>query len=595
MLSSKSLAKSSVGLTISVGLDGAEIERANTAAAKTLSHFPWLKLETVRHGETTLTLWGRNSASETSHVGDDGWLNVLVGEPAGQGDWKQVSEFASRIDVSAAKPLKWKGRCLLVRVSPDGKNWIVQNDFGGSVPFFWSNIGNGRIASTLEPVCVAANDYSSDALSMPGLASVLILNHLVDDWTLFKGMKRLRTDVVAEWTESGFQDRLVGSIAPTDIRWDRGWDELADELFEVSRVAIRESVASDESWLVALSGGLDSRLVAAEAVAAGRDLEAFTYGPKSWADTNLAAQIAKHLGIPIKRIEIGTNFLSEHSGQWADWFGGSVGFHGMYQIPGLSEHAGDGRPILMGYIGDVLAGLQVNILADSGSGGMLDRMAGQFGAWSPTEVRRLLRGQGESAVDALTAELESQFAAADGADFQKSWAVFWRNHVSGFSTYQPMMYDYYSGVGTPYIHQEYAQFWTSVSRLALEDRRLQMHMVRRHYPELSAIRGTWGRPLRLTSKFLMRAAIGKNIPEFLRVGPFREFSNVGNTSNADALNHDGRSALWPIESNAEQINEILDLDMVDAAYEKAREGSVEDYQKLEPARTVALRLIGSGD
>ena len=63
------------------------------------------------------------------------------------------------------------------------------NDWLGRIPVFDTKIGDGRIASTLEPVTVASARYTPDDLWLPDLVALQINCHYLSDWTLYKDMK----------------------------------------------------------------------------------------------------------------------------------------------------------------------------------------------------------------------------------------------------------------------------------------------------------------------------------------------------------------------------------------------------------------------
>lgn len=79
------------------------------------------------------------------------------------------------------------------------------------------------------------------------------------------------------------------------------------------REAVTVSTVSDVPVGIALSGGLDSSLVAALAVESGADLQAFTVGypDSSFDESSQARDFAKTLGIPCHRIELSTHEIAQ--------------------------------------------------------------------------------------------------------------------------------------------------------------------------------------------------------------------------------------------------------------------------------------------
>ena len=85
---------------------------------------------------------------------------------------------------------------------------------------------------------------------------------------------------------------------------------------------------------------------------------AYSYGPASSVDVIWGRQVAKALRLPWKRVDLGADYLAKYTRVWADWFGSSLHFHGMYQMPFLKVVRKENMPIITGYIGDALAGNQ---------------------------------------------------------------------------------------------------------------------------------------------------------------------------------------------------------------------------------------------
>ena len=108
------------------------------------------------------------------------------------------------------------------------------NDWLGSIPVFHAKIGNGRIASTLEPVTVAAAGYTPENFFLPGLVSLFLNGHFISDWTLYKGMKTVPPDNVAVGTRTAFVQKRSGRLNQAKDRWEAGLDDLVDEMHELS-------------------------------------------------------------------------------------------------------------------------------------------------------------------------------------------------------------------------------------------------------------------------------------------------------------------------------------------------------------------------
>ena len=584
-----------VGLSIQLGLDHSARDREGRALRKALRHFPWLQQVSLGVEQTEVSLWGHGDLSHCLyHLPDDSML-VLVGSPIGGIPWAQVAERLNKASHPEDFKLPWDGRVLLLKISADGRRWTMWNDWCGSIPVFHAQIGEGRIASTLEPVVVAAAGYTSDDFFLPGLLSLLVNGHYLGDWTLYKDMRVVPPDCVAEWDGDGFRWNRLWTIEPSDERWDRGWDELADEAYELSRQAIADVLKTQPAWILPLSGGLDSRLIAAVGAEMGVELRAYTYGPSVWEEVIYAHQVAKALKLPWKRVDLGTDYLAKYTPIWADWFGSALHFHGMYQMPFLESLRSEvPAPIVQGFLGEALAGLHLpGLISAHRNGESHGPLTDGWIHWPVEEVKSLLKVRVDDALEQVATDMESQINGVPGAWFQRLMLLDLWNRQRLFISYQPMMYDYWRGVATPFHNREYARFCLSLPLLALENRRLQGEMLRRYYRDLAVIPGTYGAlPFVLSRRYIFKRGVAELLPRTLRRGPLREFNPASETMGQDCVRASGQVALWPIYEAWERLADWLEMTRVLAAHNAAAHGDLKAMRKLQAVQTVAYRLLG---
>ena len=157
--------------------------------------------------------------------------------------------------------------------------------------------------------------------------------------------------------------------------------------------------------------------------------------------------------------------------------------------------------------------------------------------------------------------LQDQYATFPGVPFQRIWLLFQWNHVSQFSSYQPVMYEYFGGAVAPFVSRVLANYCLSLPRVALEGRRLFYDVIRARFPEMARLPGTYdhpsqvfdfipkrfGIPLLLTKRYLAKAALGSLLPYRWRVGPLREFGPTPNLFAQDAIAAHGIRSLFPLD------------------------------------------------
>jgi rhodanese-related sulfurtransferase len=585
--------ESIVGFTIAKGIGQDSWSKALNAQNKALIYFAWLKRISLNVGDTKVELWGHGDFKGCLHQMLDGAVLILIGSPIGKFSWQNIEEQLTRIAHMEDFDLSLDGRFILLKISADGKHWTMWNDWVGSIPLFHASVGQGRIASTLEPVVVATAGYTSNDFFLPGLVSLLINGHYLGEWTLFKEMQIVPADCYAHWNADGFNWKRLWTVKPTQERWEKGWDETIEEMHNLTHKIILDTLKTSQSWILPLSGGLDSRLMAAIASEEGFRVYAYTYGHKYWNEAIYARQVAEALDIPWQRTDLGTDYLNKYTILLADWFGSGTNLHGMYQMPFLMVFK-DGPPgkILSGYMGDPLAGNHITTLIRTHSGfSKLRPVTETDYRWKSDEIKQLVKFPIQESLDEYTYKLEAEIEQVPGVWFQKLMFLDFWNRQRLHIFYQPTMYDYWRGAAAPFLNRTYANFLMSLPRIVLEKRRLQLEMLRFYFPLLAQIGGTFGfMPLRATKWWLMRQKIACILPKRLNLGPLREFNSIPNTFELDCVRKN-RMAAYPLLKEAWQImSEWFNMDFVEKTIEEIIKGEGNTC-KIDSLQTVAYRIL----
>ena len=588
-------ARGAAGFTLTNQLDAQATLRLEKAQTAALRHFPWLDLASYGHGATTIYYWSHHPPGASSYVHRDGSLFVLVGSPSNSVDWDTALKDLDTGAMTSFEP-PWQGRFALARISPDGLQWTLWNDWAGSIPVYHASVKGVPVASSLEPPVVAAAALTANEFSRRGMVEMLAHGHFLGTDTLFTKMQTLPPDSVSRWSGGEFADsKALWTVEPSDSRWARGWDELADEMHDHTVKVVGDALRQHDRWILPLSGGMDSRITACVGIDQGVDLHAYTYGPATWSETIYARQVARVLGMPWQRVDLGTSYLADYSPMWLDWFGTSLHVHGMYQMPFLMAVREADGVILDGWYGNNMAGgdhPSTGLLAEPGPAWQ-GLYKGYSPMWSVEELENLVAFPVSPIIDQMTAIVESQVATvANWPYYHQRNAVDMWNRQRNFVFYQPTMYDYWKGVCTPYMDREYARFCLSLPRLALERRRLQVEMLKRYYPKVSVIGTTANAdPPTRTKRHLLKAFVGRRLLGPLAAGPFREFKPTPNTLEADCVKATGRAALWPIYDAWDQLAEWFNMDILQQVLDSALAGDPDAHMKYEPIQAIAYRLL----
>jgi hypothetical protein len=570
----------SVGFYLSGSLPREAAKRGLSACNNALHYFPWLKRRRLQHGVAQLELWSHHNPEDSLYFDKLGNLFVLIGSPMNNISWSDTLERLAKQEDDAFE-VPWEGRCVLIRISPAGQDWTMWNDWCGAIPVFHTLVDDVPVASSLEPPVVAAAGFTPDDFSKRGIVEMLVLGHFLGTDTLFTKMHVLTADSVSYWQDGKFAgSKVLWTVVPTDSRWDRGWDELIDEMYRHTVKAIGDALRGHDKWILPLSSGMDSRLIACVGAQVGAKIQAYTVGPATWDEPIHARQLAQTLNIPWQRVDLGTDYLAEYTSMWLDWFGSSLHTHGMYWMPLLEQIQQVDGAIIEGFFGN------------------------------NTEV---LTFDPNPYLNEMNEILESQKQSARGSEYhQMNYLDIW-NRQQRFIFYQPMMYDYWKGVCVPYMNREYARFCLSLPRVALENRRLQKEMLKRYFPVAAKIGGgvhaepsllsTGGMmalPLLLTKKWLLKAGVASCLPKAFRVGPLRQFAPTPNTMEPDCVAARGLEALYPLSRCFQEkelpwlrISVVRDISQQALNLSKKRGGlPLAFYIRLPPLQTLIYRMCG---
>ena len=584
-----------VGFSIFKGLDSGDADRLLTSQEDALSFFKDLERKSIPLGLTRLELWGHRNINDRVHTLPDGSFVALIGSPHGDVDWLKARASLEKNVKPVQFELPWEGRVILLRISPDGRLWTMWNDWLGSIPVFHAEIGDGRVASTLEPVVVASAGYTPADFFLPGLVSLLINGHYLSDWTLYKNMKVIPPDSAMVWDENGFRADQLYSVEPGQTRWNAGWDDLVDEMHELSRRAVVDALKTRSKWILPLSSGLDSRLIAGVAAEVGVDVNTYAWGASNTTDVVYSQKIARTLGFPWKRINLSKDFLVKYTPLWAGLFGSSMHFHGMYQMAFFDElGSGPNGGALSGFLGDILAGDDVNSLISVHSKRESLQILDDWHIhWLAKDVPDLMTVPVQDAFSQIREVINNDIDNFPGTLHQKMQLLELRSRQRLFTNFQATVSDYWHGVATPFLDRAYARFCLSLPRIALDYRRLLSGVFRRYYGRLAVIHGTYANePFILTGKFLILRKMANTLLPAFQWGPLKGFGNVQLRLDIASVQSVGRDALWPLFENTEKLSNWMDIEQVERNYQTIlhSEDDIRPLRRLQSVQAIAYRL-----
>ena len=211
-----------------------------------------------------------------------------------------------------------------------------------SIPLFYGRKRSDAFVVS-DDARFVARKLESPRIDPAGAIELMLQSSVTGSETLVPGLKQVRAGEIicirhGEATATRFFRYGDGSLLhePEAVLLEQAAQTLCDALDRFI-----ESIA-DRPVAVPLSGGLDSRLIAARLAAAGRtDAVCFTYGPSGAQEARISKRVAAHLGLPWHRIPYSAS-------KWMEWAGSTSFQRFQREATGLAaiEHEQDWPAVL---------------------------------------------------------------------------------------------------------------------------------------------------------------------------------------------------------------------------------------------------------
>lgn len=271
-----------------------------------------------------------------NHTGN--LLLVSWGDPS-----VRIDPMAVRAALSSDRSPDIAGRSTLLIDKRTGATTVAVDRFGLYPAVVLSTPSGLAVASDLATL-IGHRSTAVEGIDTAGLAAHLTFGQNLGDRTIWHGVRHLPGGSVfsrpANTAGTVLERRALRlSDWPVDPRG--ALDRLID--------AVDRRLTAFDGTMIPLSGGLDSRLLLACAMAAGHRPETFSYGAKGSADLKIAAALATAAGSAFTAGVIAPESVARQAASVAQTGGGEVPIHHGHGILGAHALAHTlGRPILTG-------------------------------------------------------------------------------------------------------------------------------------------------------------------------------------------------------------------------------------------------------
>ena len=384
----------------------------------------------------------------------------------------------------------------------------LRTDRYGFAPLYWRKLA-GSVAFSTSALLLASLSPAPET-DRDAIAEFVAFDHLLAERTLTKGVAALPLGHRLLLDKSGA--RLERHSGYGDIPLDGGLkpQDALSGLLGAWRDGVAQVLknAGSRSIVVPLSGGLDSRLLAATAAELGTAPATFTFGQRLVSggeppDVTIAREVAKTLGVPWRLLEFKDGWVSDYADLACQLTDGHLN---VLHSAGISfGQAFEGSVLrLDGLAGDIVLGgsaLLPHVFRETSLEARLQglwraRSSIESAAWRELLLPDAHRDLTARARASLQESLTDVTAELDAAD--PRWLDFWilRHRIRRFTTNGALLWRPVAESVFPFFAVDFLDRLLALHPRHRVDARLQALFLHRGYPGMARI--PWqktGRPV----------------------------------------------------------------------------------------------------
>ncbi|MGA2094005.1 MAG: hypothetical protein ABSH16_11475, partial [Sedimentisphaerales bacterium] len=431
-------------------------------------HFPWLRFEKLRIGPWFVHLWGHGDFSpfisqQNDHTG------IVAGYTQ------------QELDFLGTQRLENRG--VFIRICRDTIE--LENDIVGSFRVFYGCENDNVCVSSTEDLVLQS--IGRRPIDKTNLVQFLLLGHLTGEQTIWPHIFTMKANSELSFNGNTFENR---ELAPINFRAS---GNPVDDLYAITVSTIRKYTDGYEKLFLPLSGGYDSRMLAA-CIERPQRVTARTYDYIYPLDTGYEASrariFAKAAGIRDWNIcDLGSDFFADYARRWFDIFGASHHLHGMYALSFYDKTIGIPKtpvPILSGFIGDVFVGHQLHAFEEvrNAEPSAKFRRAQFIGpeGFSEEDLRKILNYDIDSLLPTIYARWEQHWKNCEGQEHQKFILNFVRHRARNHISYICTLADFYGAAITPFTDRTYIETVLGLPYKFLFNRLAQQEVFKKYFP-----------------------------------------------------------------------------------------------------------------
>jgi hypothetical protein len=404
-------------------------------------------------------------------VGTTDWLDVFPGTAA----QAHPDKIAARIDTETLVYNRWQLH---------NDTLVLSSDVLGLKPLYRATDAHGGawFASSIADL-LRINPAWAQPIDALGLHSLFIGRACWSDRTVHAAIRRVATGTVLQWSAA------AGVRETRNRRWQmleaddgRSFETATPDMRRTLEQGLDAWLAGDRADAQALSGGYDSRLIAA---LYNSPCRAVTYGSASMAETRQARKVAQALGLPQAFVALPDDLVFNQMGLATRLFDSTMDVALLQAYP-LTGALPAGAVWLHGYPGDVIAGAFTTRMhtADFTSHASVAAAIVRSYAFQGVDAAKLFGFAFDR--DALVADV-----AADLDQRVSPLAAYhlwcWESHLRRYTAGILCVMGETMDVRLPYVWKPYIDIWAKVPLHGLQHRLWFKRWFVQEFPTLAAI------------------------------------------------------------------------------------------------------------
>lgn len=365
----------------------------------------------------------------------------------------------------------------------------IESDPMGMKPLYRASLRDGTVLATRIIDILSLFPALIQPLDRLGFYELMVYRAPMADRTLHQQIKRSATGDCYRWDPAnGLSVARDRRLAIPAVNGTLFLDEALGRIKEALTGSMARRVAGAAPPLsLALSGGFDSRLLAATAVEMGLPCRALSYGRRYHPELNSAKATAKALGLPLTRLSYPTENSLERLALHLETVEGTADLStsqaaNLFRIPSRR-----GNPVLHGFMGEVLSGHRLRHLPVRDYetlGSVADGLVRSFEGPLPAIFERLFGRPAPR--DELRAEIRRDLV--EGCEPYQA-AILWelenrqRRYVGSQFPVIGTQFDLIA----PFYSRNAFETWLAIPPIGLDRRALLRRLFATYYPSLAQI------------------------------------------------------------------------------------------------------------